>query len=582
MIHPSAFLDSDRDGLNRVAPSTSAPSLHSFATNSSSDGKRTARQRETQFILKHGQRHHSYDSEKAPYPLSYDRQVVEMEALDNLLTKHLRGSSSYVNFAEPPTRVLDLGCGTGSWIIEAAREWPECEFVGFDLVNVQFATKLLERSVANRIQWKHGNFLTTKLPFDDDEFDHVHVRSIARGVPENKWGNLFEEIARVLVPGGSVEVIEDDIMFPVLPRWFTSALRATHRPSTAPGSHPNGGAHFQRSHTPSSMTTIPAIPPHDHALLESLNNSVFEQRFINTKPTAVLPAYFHTSFRHVTVSPVITFPMPLLAPLLPLPPQIVTSYVIEPKSDTLEKRVSTISPGTFSSRPMSHSFSSSSTASTTSTAQSRNPSVFSKRPRTASASLSSPWSTSTSSIPSVLESVPASESPAKPIFRPFMLDSCPNDDDSCPFPASLFSLDQLREMSERSLAMHLYRSYKTVLACQEAMWEELKDRMRNRREELVPFGWEDDEELGELKGRKRFEKLIERFQSDMHIRMSLWTSLTGMGWQLPTREPLSKAELIEEERIREGMMRASKYVSLEDVQTSCRSVRVMVGYKSTA
>lgn len=28
--------------------------------------------------------------------------------------------------------------------------------------------------------------LTTKLPFDDDEFDHVHVRCIARAVPENK------------------------------------------------------------------------------------------------------------------------------------------------------------------------------------------------------------------------------------------------------------------------------------------------------------------------------------------------------------------------------------------------------------
>jgi ubiquinone/menaquinone biosynthesis C-methylase UbiE len=33
--------------------------------------------------------------------------------------------------------------------------------------------------------------LTTKLPFDDDEFDHVHVHAIARAVPENKV-NLFE------------------------------------------------------------------------------------------------------------------------------------------------------------------------------------------------------------------------------------------------------------------------------------------------------------------------------------------------------------------------------------------------------
>lgn len=28
--------------------------------------------------------------------------------------------------------------------------------------------------------------LTTKLPFDDDEFDHVHMRGLGRGIPENK------------------------------------------------------------------------------------------------------------------------------------------------------------------------------------------------------------------------------------------------------------------------------------------------------------------------------------------------------------------------------------------------------------
>lgn len=28
--------------------------------------------------------------------------------------------------------------------------------------------------------------LTTKLPFEDDEFDHVHIQAIAKGVPENK------------------------------------------------------------------------------------------------------------------------------------------------------------------------------------------------------------------------------------------------------------------------------------------------------------------------------------------------------------------------------------------------------------
>ena len=28
--------------------------------------------------------------------------------------------------------------------------------------------------------------LRNKLPFDDDEFDHVHIQGLALGIPENK------------------------------------------------------------------------------------------------------------------------------------------------------------------------------------------------------------------------------------------------------------------------------------------------------------------------------------------------------------------------------------------------------------
>ena len=74
-------------------------------------------------------------------------------------------------------------------------------------------------------------------------------------------------------------------------------------------------------------------------------------------------------------------------------------------------------------------------------------------------------------------------------------------------------MEQILDLSKRSLAMHLYRNYQAVLACQEAMWEELKDRIRNKRDGLLLFGWDDDEELEELQSRKKFEKLIERYRS---------------------------------------------------------------------
>ncbi|EFI28681.1 hypothetical protein CC1G_01857 [Coprinopsis cinerea okayama7 len=148
---------------------------------SSFDIKRHTRTKELQFLRKYGHRHHSYDNEKAPYPLSYDKHVLEMEALDNRLTQHLRGSSSFVNFDESPARVLDLGCGTGTWVVDAAKEWPNAEFVGFDLVNVQVPLKLLDPSIAKRITWRHGNLYVRNRVFvgarnDDgmtgDQFNH--------------------------------------------------------------------------------------------------------------------------------------------------------------------------------------------------------------------------------------------------------------------------------------------------------------------------------------------------------------------------------------------------------------------------
>jgi hypothetical protein len=66
----------------------------------------------------------------------------------------------------------------------------------------------------------------------------------------------------------------------------------------------------------------------------------------------------------------------------------------------------------------------------------------------------------------------------------------------------------------------------------------------------------------------------------MQIRVALWASLVNFGWPTPKREPLSKAELIEEERVRQAMVEARKLATPEDFQTPCRTTRVLIGYKS--
>ncbi|KAF4617321.1 hypothetical protein D9613_006139 [Agrocybe pediades] len=67
--------------------------------------------------------------------------------------------------------------------------------------------------LASRVTWVQHNFLET-LPFQDEEFDFVHIKRIALGVPEDRWDSLLEEIARVMKPGGALEMIEEDLFFP--------------------------------------------------------------------------------------------------------------------------------------------------------------------------------------------------------------------------------------------------------------------------------------------------------------------------------------------------------------------------------
>ncbi|XP_006454102.1 hypothetical protein AGABI2DRAFT_182094 [Agaricus bisporus var. bisporus H97] len=541
--------------------SSARVSLSGTTTSGHFETRRSTTRKEGHFVYKHGQRHHSYDSEKAPYPLCYDRSVLDLESLENEFVQRVKGSVSFVDLEQRQSqRVLDLGCGLGTWVIDAAKKCPESEFVGFDLVDVQIPRSILDPSVAARIEWRHGNYLTTKLP--------------------------------VLGPGGSCEIIDEDMIFPILPRWFTQALRP--RPKTSSVHLPKG---FQHKHSSSRDQTTKYTTTHDHALLESLYNSVFENRFINTKPTALLPGLFTSYFRQIAIAPVLHYPMPPLAPMQSLPPQIVTTYVLEPETDTLNPHQSTIYPTPVPmTRPMSLSLSSVASSHINGT---RVDSMYGSRPGTASPNTTAPESPTSHMAPHGLpkpqtgkcSGVSPPTPPSSPFPTPisqmpmkqFILDEALSaGEEAMSHPQQsrqMFPFDRLHQLNSRYLAMQLYRCCQCILGCQEAMWEELKDRLRNRKQELIPYGWDDDDELEELQNRTKFEKLVDRFKNDMHLRLSLWHSLTDLGWNSPDREPLTKAELVEEERIRANILEARKQAKPEEFDIPCRSVRVLVGCK---
>ncbi|KAF9512047.1 hypothetical protein BS47DRAFT_1115948 [Hydnum rufescens UP504] len=156
-----------------------------------------------------------------PYPLISSRALQDHDAHDNNALAAAVGSVSLIQFQVPPSRILDIGCGTGSWILNAALEWPAARIVGLDQDPIFPDLETLEQhddnpssSMYSKIQFVQADFLAG-LPFQDCEFDFVHVKGIAAGIPEDKWPFLFSEIHRVLRPSGVLEMIEDNLHWPL-------------------------------------------------------------------------------------------------------------------------------------------------------------------------------------------------------------------------------------------------------------------------------------------------------------------------------------------------------------------------------
>ncbi|KAG1232552.1 hypothetical protein G6F68_005757 [Rhizopus microsporus] len=98
--------------------------------------------------------------------------------------------------------VLDLGCGTGCWVMELAVEYPEYRFTGVDVTDM-FPTTIRPENVNFEIY----NVLSG-LPYPDNTFDFVNMRFMLSAFAVSDWPVVLKETYRVLKPGGVIELME--------------------------------------------------------------------------------------------------------------------------------------------------------------------------------------------------------------------------------------------------------------------------------------------------------------------------------------------------------------------------------------
>jgi ubiquinone/menaquinone biosynthesis C-methylase UbiE len=106
------------------------------------------------------------------------------------------------------SRLLDVGCGTGTLAIAA---WRRSQPVG-SVVGVDISEKML--AAARRKAGRAGldiPFLqadAAELPFEDACFDIVTITTVMHMVPEERRRSCLREAFRVLNPGGRVLLID--------------------------------------------------------------------------------------------------------------------------------------------------------------------------------------------------------------------------------------------------------------------------------------------------------------------------------------------------------------------------------------
>ncbi len=133
-------------------------------------------------------------------------------------------------------RVLDVGCGSGDWLIEAAKTYPNMSL----LVGVDISSKIVEyaqaqagaQGVSDRVQFRAMDALRM-LEFPSDFFDLVNQRFGASFLRKWDWPKLLSEFRRVTRPGGVIRVTEGDLAVespsPALTRLFEIALVAFYQ-----------------------------------------------------------------------------------------------------------------------------------------------------------------------------------------------------------------------------------------------------------------------------------------------------------------------------------------------------------------
>jgi ubiquinone/menaquinone biosynthesis C-methylase UbiE len=114
--------------------------------------------------------------------------------------------------------VLDIGCSVGVSTRSLhhylkQNSHPNVQTIGLDLSPYMLAVAKHQDTQAD-ITWKHAN--AEKTDFPDDFFDVVTLQFLIHELPHQATQNIFQEVLRILRPGGCLALVDNNPQSPVI------------------------------------------------------------------------------------------------------------------------------------------------------------------------------------------------------------------------------------------------------------------------------------------------------------------------------------------------------------------------------
>lgn len=143
------------------------------------------------------------DGTPAEREASYRTMVSWLARMVEAPARELAGK-----LGEAPSRVLDVGCGSGVWSLSIAERFPGTHVTGQDLPAVleSFLARAEALGLAGRAATIPGDMHAVTLPAG--AFDLVVIANVLRLEPPERASALLARLATAVAPGGALLVVD--------------------------------------------------------------------------------------------------------------------------------------------------------------------------------------------------------------------------------------------------------------------------------------------------------------------------------------------------------------------------------------